>query len=105
MPKLTHAFDRYRIEYATTNPAGRDLTRIEFFAGDVKVGQILSGEAITPGSFAALHEQQIHLYFPSSMLSNALAILQEEENLALFLEFDAGPDGVGEMLNGGISHA
>jgi hypothetical protein len=105
MPKLAHAFDRYRIEYATTNPAGRDLVRIEFFAGDEKVGQILSGEAIAPGSFASLQEQQIHLYFPSSMLSNALAILQREEDLALFLELRSGPDGVDKVEAGGITHA
>jgi hypothetical protein len=105
MPKLAHSFDRYRIEYATTNPAGKDLVRIELFAGDKKVGQILSGEAIVPGSFAALHEQQIHLYFPSSMLPNALAILQGEAGLALFLELEARPDGVDEVRAGGITHA
>jgi hypothetical protein len=54
MNETVKPFDAYRMHYATTNPNGYDLTRIEFFYGETKVGQILSGEAIAPGSYVSL---------------------------------------------------
>ena len=77
-------FDRYRVHYSTTNPAGLDLTRIEFFEGPLKVGQILSGAAVGVNSVVSLHENSINLYFDFAMIANALAILQGESDLELY---------------------
>jgi hypothetical protein len=46
MNEIVKPFDTYRVHYGTTNPEGRDVTRIEFFYGQIKVGQIWSGKAI-----------------------------------------------------------
>jgi hypothetical protein len=84
MNEIVNPFDTYRVHYGTTNPEGRDVTRIEFFYGEIKVGKILSGKAIAPGSYVSLKERKIDLYFDSERLADALTILQGETNLALY---------------------
>jgi hypothetical protein len=84
-------FNSFHVTYGITNPSGKDLARIDFFDGDTKVGQALFGDAITPGSFAALHgNQEIHLYFPLSHFANVLNLLRTEKRLALFAEAEDG---------------
>src|SRR3954470_16164764 len=93
MNEIVKPFDSYRVHYGTTNPDGRDLTRIEFFNRQVRAGQILSGKAIGPGSFVSLKEREIHLVFDSERLAEALTILQGETNLALyFVPDDKDPE-------------
>jgi hypothetical protein len=83
-------FNSFHITYGVTNPSGKDYIRIDFFDGDTKVGQALLGDAIAPGSFAALiGADQIHLYFPSSHFSNLLCLLRSEKRLALFADHEA----------------
>jgi hypothetical protein len=90
---IVKPFDTYRIRYGTTNPNGYDLTRIEFYYGATRVGRILSGKAIGPGSYVSLKDGEIYLYFDSGRLANALAILQGESELALyFVPDDEYPD-------------
>ena len=84
MEEIVKPFDTYRVHYGTTNPEGRDITRIEFFYGDIKVGRILSGKAIGPGSYVSLIRGEIELDFDSERVANALTILQGEPNLALY---------------------
>jgi hypothetical protein len=84
MDQIVKPFDRYRLRYATTNPEGRDLTRIEFYYQETKVGQLLSGSAIGPGSFVSLRDGEIHLYFDAAMVDTALDILRDDSNLALY---------------------
>jgi hypothetical protein len=84
MDEIIKRFDTYRLQYATTNPQGRDITRIEFFLAKTRVGQLLSGAAIGPGSYVSLRGGEIFLYFDSARLANALAILQGEPGLALY---------------------
>ena len=99
-------FDTYRIHYGTTNPNGYDLTRIEFFFdGVVQVGQILSGEAIGPGSYVTYREGIIYLYFDAWRLANALTILQGEANLALYFVPDRENPDQEQGSEGGICHA
>ena len=91
MDKITKPFDHYTIDYATTNPLGKDLTRIQFFQNDTKVGQLLSGSAIGPGSFVSLQDDEIFLYFDSTRLNGLLAILHNQTQLARYFvpdEFD-----------------
>ena len=104
MNETVKPFDAYRVHYATTNPNGYDLTRIEFFYGETKVGQILSGEAIAPGSYVSLQGGQIFLYFDSARLANALAILQGEPNLALYFVPDHENPEQEQGSEGGIRH-
>jgi hypothetical protein len=82
-------FNSFHVTYAVTNPSGKDYLRIDFFDGDTKVGQALLGDAIAPGSFAAVTGgNEIHLYFPSSQFANLLSLLRSEKRLALFAEHD-----------------
>jgi len=104
MKEIVKPFDTYQVHYGTTNPEGRDLTRIEFFYADVKVGQVLSGDAIGPGSYVSLKDGEIDLYFDSKRLAEALVILQGETNLALyFVPDDREPDRE-QGREGGICH-
>jgi hypothetical protein len=66
---IVKPFDTYRIRYGTTNPNGYDLTRIEFYYGATRVGRILSGKAIGPGSYVSLKDGEIYLYFDSGKAS------------------------------------
>ena len=104
MNEIVKPFDTYRVHYGTTNPEGRDLTRIEFFYGDTKVGQILSGKAIGPGSFVSLIQGEISLYFDSKRLAGALTILQGEPNLALYFVPDDEKPEREQGREGGICH-
>jgi hypothetical protein len=104
MNEIVKPFDTYRVHYGTTNPEGRDLTRIEFFYGEIKVGQILSGKAIGPGSYVSLKEDEILLYFDSERLANALTILQGEANLALYFVPDDEEPEREQGREGGICH-
>jgi hypothetical protein len=84
-------FNSFHVTYGITNPSGKDLARIDFFNGDTKVGQALFGDAIAPGSFAALSDnQEIHLFFPFSHFTNLLDLLRTNKRLALFAELDGG---------------
>jgi len=104
MNEIVKPFETYQVHYGTTNPEGRDLTRIKFFYGDVKVGQILSGDAIGPGSYVSLKEGEIHLYSDSKRLAEALMILQGETNLApYFVPDDREPERE-QGREGGICH-
>jgi hypothetical protein len=104
MNEIVKPFDTYWVHYGTTNPEGRDLTRIEFFYGETKVGQILSGKAIGPGSYVSLIGYEIYLYFDSERLAGALTILQGEPNLALyFVPDDENPEQE-QGQEGGICH-
>jgi hypothetical protein len=102
MNAIVKPFDSYRLQYATTNPQGRDLTRIEFFCGGTTVGQLLSGAAIGPGSYVSLRGGQIFLYFDSARLANALAILQGEPDLALYFVPDRENSEREQGSEGGI---
>ena len=81
-------FNSYQVAYAITNPTGKDYVRIDFFNGKTKVGQLLMGDAISPGSYANLHGEEIHLYFPLSHFDNISGILRHESGLALFVELE-----------------
>jgi hypothetical protein len=104
MNEIVKPFDTYRVHYGTTNPEGRDVTRIEFFYGEIKVGQIWSGKAIGPGSYVSLKEDEILLYFDSDRLANALTILQGEANLALYFVPDDETPEQEQGQEGGICH-
>ena len=104
MNEVLKPFDTYRVHYGTTNPNGYDLTRIEFYYGATKVGQILSGQAIGPGSYVSLIDDEIDLYFDSGRLANALAILQGESQLALYFVPDDEHPEQEQGREGGICH-
>ena len=104
MEEIVKPFDTYRVHYGTTNPEGRDITRIEFFYGDIKVGRILSGKAIGPGSYVSLIRGEIELYFDSERVANALTILQGEPNLALYFVPDDKEPEQEQGQEGGIRH-
>jgi len=94
-------FNSYRIEYGITNPFGKDLARIDFLLGEAKVGQALFGDAIVPGSFAALaNNDEIDLFFPLSHFHNILDLLSIHSGLSLFVEVDEIPQR--EVSRGGI---
>jgi hypothetical protein len=106
MNRITKRFDRYSIDYATRNPEGRDLTRIQFFDHTTRVGQLLSGSAIAPGSFVYLQNDEILLYFDSSRISTVLALLQNQPHLALYFVPDDDTDRDFEHgVEGGICNA
>jgi hypothetical protein len=102
--EVVNPFDTYRVHYGTTNPNGYDLSRIEFFDGETKVGRILSGKAIGPGSYVTRRDGVIDLYFDSERLANALTILQGEANLALYFVPDADHPEREQGREGGICH-
>ena len=79
-------FTRYRVVYAITDPNGKDYARIDLFKGTKKIGQILFGSALVPGSHATLLGQEIHLYFPLSHFDAICRILRDEKNLSLCLD-------------------
>jgi hypothetical protein len=81
-------FDSYRVTYAVTNPNGRDYARIDLFDSETKVGQILFGSAIAPGSYAGLHSEEIHLYFPLTHFENIARFLRHQNHLSLYVELD-----------------
>ena len=86
-PGTVHrTFDSYRITYAITNPLGKDYARIDFFSAAQKVGQILFGSAIQPGSYASLQNNEIDLYFPLSHFDSILQLLRSAQNLSLFVD-------------------
>ena len=102
MNVIVKPFDTYRLQYATSNPEGRELTRIEFFYRDTRVGQLLSGAPIGPDSYVRLKSGQIFLYFDSARLANALAILQGEPDLALYFVPDREKPEQEQGNEGGI---
>jgi hypothetical protein len=84
--KVLKPFDTHQVTYAITNPSGRDYARIDFFSAAQKVGQILFGSAIQPGSYASLQGSEIDLYFPLSHFESILQLLRSEQHLALFVD-------------------
>jgi hypothetical protein len=96
---LIKAFEWYRITYGITNPSGKDFAQVEFFAGGTKVGQILFGSAITHGSYVALHNGEIHLYYPLVHFQNICQLLHDEKHLSLYVELDPS----GQSQRGGIT--
>ena len=91
-------FDSYQITYAITNPNGKHYVRIDFFNGCSKVGQLLMGDAVVPGSYANLYGEEIHLYFPLSYFENIAGILRLESELALYIKLEEGGPGVGGIV-------
>jgi hypothetical protein len=88
-PNSIHkSFEWYRVTYAITNPNGKDYARIDFFKGGTKVGQILFGSAVTPGSYASIHGDEIHLYFPLAHFESICQLLRHEKNLSLYIDLD-----------------
>ena len=86
---VTKPFDSYRVTYAITNPNGKDYARIDYYyAKDKKVGQMLFGDSITPGAYASLQGDEIHLYFPLKHFEAIAGTLRSEKNLALYVELD-----------------
>jgi len=102
MPTLTQKpFNSYRIEYGITNPSGKDLARIEFLLDETKAGQMLFGNAIVPGAFAALTDNdEIHLFFPLAHFPNIVELLGTHSGLSLFVEVDETPEHL--VSRGGI---
>lgn len=102
MPTLTKKpFNSYRIEYGITNPSGKDLVRIDFFLGETKTGQALFGNAIVPGSFAALiNDVEVHLFFPLPHFPNIMELLGTQSGLSLFVEVEEKPER--RVRRGGI---
>jgi len=97
---LRNDFNGFEVSYGITNPLGKDLARITFLNDGAVVGQALFGDAITPGSFAAIHaEKQIHLYLPMVHFANVFALLSSGKTLALFVE-SLGPSPA--VSGGGI---
>ena len=97
-------FDAFEITYAVTNPLGKDYARIDFFYKKEKVGQMLFGSAITPGSFASYQDGQIDLYFPAGHYSAIIELLRNENELVLFVEFEPVlPGGTARVMLGGLA--
>jgi len=99
--RIKQSFEKHHIEYGITNPNGKDLARIDFFSGEVKVGQALFGDAIAPGSFASLIQDEIHLFFPLIHFANILSLIQTHGDLSLFIDREAESGDVerGGMIN------
>jgi hypothetical protein len=94
-------FNSYRFEYGITNPSGKDLVRIDFLFHGTKVGQVLFGNAIAVGAFAALiNSGEIHLFFPLSHFQNIMEVLGTSSGLSLFVEVSNTPERV--VSRGGI---
>jgi hypothetical protein len=85
---MTKQFNSYQIHYAISKARGKDYVRIDFFNWGTKVGQILMGDSISPGSYAGIHDDEIHLYFPLSHFANISKILQQEFRLALYVQLE-----------------
>jgi hypothetical protein len=100
--RAERSFDNYRFEYGITNPNGKNLVRIDFFSGEVKVGQALFGDAIAPGSFASLMQDEIDLFFPLIHFANILNLLLTQKSPSLFVDLD--PDSH-QVTGGGIMTA
>ena len=103
MDAQTKEFNSFQMTYSVTNPLGRDLIRITFFQDGTRVGQILSGEAITPGSFASLVNDEIDLYFPDRHIPALLTLLTTQTDLALFVEPDDFHPEQQQARSGGIT--
>jgi hypothetical protein len=93
------SFEWYRITYAITNPNGKDYARIDLYSAGTKVGQMLFGSAISPGSYAAFNGQEIDLYFPLTHFENISQLLHRKQHLSLYVDLD--PTGKAER--GGIT--
>jgi hypothetical protein len=88
MDRVIKKFNSFQIDYSVTNPLGHDLIRITFFQDGTRVGRLLSGEAIGPGSYAALVNNEIALYFSDRHIPALLTLLTTQGDLALFVEPD-----------------
>ena len=104
MANVVKPFDKYRVQYGTVNGEGREITRIDFFHQGTKVGRLLSGNAIAPGSYVSFKNGVIDLYFRFSLLANALAILEHESDLALYFVPDDENPQQEQGREGGICH-
>ena len=108
-PSAYKPFDEYRVTYAITNPNGKDYARIDFLAGGTRVGQIVFGDSIKPGAYAAFSNDQIWLYFPLSHFENICQLLRHEKDLALYVEPELPPSPIpgppGRIGRGGITNA
>jgi len=94
MTLVKNSFNTYRVTYGIVSPDTtqfKDNARIDCFNGAKKVGQVLFGSSIAPGSNGGIvNGDEIHLYFPLSHFANIVAILQlsAKQPLALYLELD-----------------
>lgn len=90
--ELKNPFNTYYITYGISRhdtTQFRDHARIDCFDGAKKVGQVLFGSSIAPGSNGSiLNVDEIHLYFPLSHFANTIEVLQlgAKRPLALYLE-------------------
>ncbi len=106
MPETTtNPFDSYKVRYGIVShdtTTYKDYARIDCYAGETKVGQILFGTSIKPGNNGSIiNGTEIHLYFPLSHFANILGLLQlsPTHDLALYLEFDP----TGNPMIGGVA--
>ena len=90
MAKMEYkSFTSYKTTYGISNPNGKDYARLDFVYRDKKVGQILFGSSIVPGTYAALSTtNEFDLYFPLSHFDNINRLLHQNSNLVLYLEVD-----------------
>jgi hypothetical protein len=105
MQTIKNPFNTYRVNYAISShdtTQFRDLARIDCFNGAKKVGQVLFGSSIAPGSNGGIvNVDEIHLFFPLSHFANIIEVLKlgARQALALYLEMD----GTNTARIGGIT--
>jgi len=94
MKLVKNPFNTYRVTYGIVSPDTtqfKDYARIDCYNGAKKVGQVLFGSSIKPGSNGGIvNVDEIHLYFPVSHFLNIIEVLQlgVRQPLALYLEMD-----------------
>ena len=92
--KIKNPFNTYKVTYGIVSHDTthfKDYARIDCYHGSTKVGQILFGSSLAPGSNGAIaNTDEIHLYFPLSHFLNIIGLLKLSggQALALYLEMD-----------------
>ena len=95
MKLVKNPFNTYRLTYGIVSQDTikfKDLARIDCYNGVKKVGQVLFGSSIAPGSNGGIvNVDEIHLFFPLSHFPNIIEILKlgARQPLALYLEMDS----------------
>jgi hypothetical protein len=96
MKLIKNPFNTYRVTYAIVShdtTQFRDYARIDCYNGAKKVGQVLFGSSIAPGSNGAIvNVDEIHLFFPLPHFPNITEVLKlgARQPLALYLELETG---------------
>ncbi len=94
MSLVKNPFNTYRITYGMVSHdtvAFKDYARIDCYYAAKKVGQVLFGSSIAPGSNGGIvNVNEVHLYFPLSHFPNIMRVLRlgAAQPLALYLEID-----------------